>query len=90
MRKLLLIFSLLFLLVQFNFAQRKMENLDRGLLAQKVATGVYVNWRITGQEWFGTSYNIYRDGVKLNSSPITGASNYTDATGTASSKYTSI
>ncbi len=72
----------------YSFAQRQMENLGRGLVAQKITGGVYINWRITGQEWYGTAYNLYRDGVKLNAAPITGASNYTDAGGTTQSVYT--
>jgi len=69
------------------FGQRIMENLDRGLIAAQTADGVYINWRITGQEWFGTAYNIYRDGQKLNATPITGASNYTDPAGSLTSQY---
>ncbi len=84
------LFILFFLLISVcSFAQRQMENLDRGLIAQKVTgKGMYVNWRITGQEWYGTSYNLYRDGILVNTTPITGASNYTDATGTPESVYT--
>lgn len=69
-------------------AQRKMENLGHGLVAVKINNGVYLSWRITGQEWRGTSYNIYRDGVKITPTPITGASNYLDITGNLSSSYT--
>lgn len=86
MRKITIITFLLLSFVSL-FAQRAMENLDRGLVAAKIANGVYVNWRITGQEWNGVSYNIYRDGTKINVSPITGASNFIDASGTLSSKY---
>ena len=81
----LLLICLLFL--QPLHSQRRMESLDRGLVAAKVANGVYVNWRITGEEWFDVSYNIYRDNAKINSVPITGASNYEDPAGTLASKY---
>ncbi len=86
MKKILILLSLLVSLC--SYAQRQMENLGRGLVAQKVSGGMYVNWRITGQEWYGTSYNLYRDGTKLNATPITGASNYTDPSGTTQSVYT--
>lgn len=77
-----------FLLLSTNlFAQRKMENLDRGLVAVKTNEGVYVNWRITGQEWYDVAYNLYRDGTKVNQEPIAGASNYLDASGSNNSKY---
>jgi autotransporter-associated beta strand protein len=69
-------------------AQRPMEKLDRSIVAQQTAAGVYVNWRIPSEEWYNTAYNIYRDGVKLNDGAITGASNFIDANGSTSSTYT--
>lgn len=81
------ILLVIFLLAELAGAQRKMENLGRGLVAVKIENGVYLNWRITGQEWRGTSYNIYRDGIKINDAPITGASNYIDTGGALTSKY---
>lgn len=68
-------------------AQRFMDKLDRGLVAVKTTDGVYCSWRILGEEYYGVKYNLYRDGVKVNSTPLT-VSNYTDAAGTASSTYT--
>lgn len=82
-----LILLVVLLFTQLVVGQRKMENLGRGLVAIKIENGVYLNWRITGQEWRGTAYNVYRDGVKINSTPITGASNYIDTGGGLSSKY---
>jgi autotransporter-associated beta strand protein len=64
-----------------------METLDRGLVAIKVSGGVYTSWRIPGDEWYDVTYNLYRNGTKVNASPLT-VSNYTDASGTASSTYT--
>jgi len=46
-----------------------MENLDRGVVAVKLASGVYVGWRMLGYEYTGTdsdtSYNLYKDGTLL-------------------------
>ncbi|MDR2085854.1 MAG: autotransporter-associated beta strand repeat-containing protein [Dysgonamonadaceae bacterium] len=64
-----------------------MENLDRGLVAVEVVNGVYIQWRIPASEWYGTTYHLYRDGAKITSSPISGASNYTDTDGTPASHY---
>lgn len=86
MRK-ILVSILLFLLFFTLSSQRRMENLGRGLVASKISNGVYVNWRIPAQEWRNVSYNLYRDGAKINASPITGASNFVDASGTLTSKY---
>lgn len=68
-------------------AQRPMDKLDRGLVAVKKPVGVYVGWRIQGEEYYDTQYNLYRDGVKLNETPLD-VSNYVDASGTAASTYT--
>jgi hypothetical protein len=67
-----------------------MENIDRGVVAVKVSGGVYVGWRMFGYEYDTTatnvSYNLYKDGTKL--ANVTDSTNYLDAAGTASSKYT--
>lgn len=81
--KILLIALMLFPLN--SLAQRQMEDLDRGVLA--VRTGgskVLVSWRILGTEFTTASYNIYRGSTKINSTPITGASNFEDTTTTNS------
>ena len=51
---------LLLLIAQTSMAQRPMEKLDRGLYAQKLSNGVYVNWRINSDEWYNTYYKVYR------------------------------
>ncbi|QOS76604.1 rhamnogalacturonan lyase [Paenibacillus sp. JNUCC31] len=67
---------------------RQMELLDRGVVAVKTGTGVFVSWRLLGTEGSNVSYNVYRDGTKVNASPITNSTNLQDASGTSSSKYT--
>ncbi len=67
-------------------AQRNMDKLDRGLVAMKTSSGVFCSWRIYGEEYYDVTYNIYRDGTKLNSEPLS-VSNYTDAGGSTSSSY---
>ncbi|WP_411830167.1 rhamnogalacturonan lyase [Paenibacillus alba] len=67
---------------------RQMEKLDRGLVAVKVTTGVLVSWRLLGTEASNTSFNLYRNGTKLNAAPITTSTNYQDNSGTTSSSYT--
>ena len=68
-------------------AQRTMDKLDRGLVAVKTGSGIFCSWRIMGEEYYDVTYNIYRDGTKLNATPLN-TSNYTDASGSTSSKYT--
>jgi len=69
-------------------AQRQMEALDRGLVA--VSTGgskVFLSWRLFGTDASSTAFNIYRGTTKINASPITGATNYVDESGSTSATY---
>ena len=68
-------------------AQRLTDKLDRGLVAIETDAGVFCSWRVLAEEYYDVTYNLYRDGVKVNAEPLT-VSNYTDAAGTAASKYT--
>ena len=70
-----------------GWAQRKMESLDRGLTAVKTTKGVFLSWRILGEEYYDVEYNVYRDGKKLNEAPLN-VSNFTDEGGSTGSKYT--
>ncbi|WP_249717308.1 rhamnogalacturonan lyase [Paenibacillus sp. J45TS6] len=65
-----------------------MEYLDRGVVAVKADTGVFVSWRLLGTEGSGVTFNVYRDGVKVNATPIMNSTNLQDSAGTTSSKYT--
>ncbi|MBR6287459.1 MAG: rhamnogalacturonan lyase [Bacteroidaceae bacterium] len=67
-------------------AQRKTDQLDRGLVAVKVSSGVYVSWRVQADEYYGVTYKLYRNGALIAQNLY--ASNYTDAGGSASSTYT--
>jgi rhamnogalacturonan endolyase len=78
---------LVFTLIAFStsiFSQnppRQMENLDRGVLAVRTKSNeVLITWRIFASEFENASYNIYRNSILLNTSPISGASNYIDST----------
>ena len=68
-------------------AARQMEWLNRGLVAVKTSGGVFLSWRVLGTDGDATGFNLYRDGEKIASFTGTQASNYTDAKGTAASKY---
>ncbi len=85
--KLLLVIFLTF----FNFhafSQKVMEPLNRALVAVKTDDGVFLSWRIFAtDENTTTSYNLYRNGILVNSTPISGISNYTDSNGSIDSNY---
>ena len=84
-RILTLLFALF--LLQVASAQYKMENLDRGVVAFVNGNNVFVSWRMLGTEPMEASYNVYRDGQKVNQNPITNSTNYLDAGGNVNSKY---
>lgn len=66
------------------FAQRQMENLNRGVVAINQGGGkAFVSWRLLGTEPTDLGFYVYRvsgteKAVLLNSSPITGATNLID------------
>ena len=68
------------------FAQRTTDKLDRGLVAMKVNSGVYLSWRLLGSEYYDVTYNVYKDGTLIKSGLKT--SNYSDTSGNATSTYT--
>lgn len=66
---------------------RQMETLDRSPVAVKVEGGVYTGWRLFGTDATSTTFNLYRDGQKVNSEPIADSTNFLDAAGTLTSEY---
>lgn len=63
------------------------EKLDRGLVAVKTANGVFVSWRSLEEDPATMTFDVYRDGEKVNTSPITRGTNLNDRKGTVDSKY---
>ncbi|MVN78672.1 T9SS type A sorting domain-containing protein [Hymenobacter sp. HMF4947] len=69
-------------------AQRRMEKLDRGVVAIRTsASAVFVSWRLFGTDPSGLAFNVYRGTTKLNPTPLTGATNLTD-NAAADERYT--
>ncbi len=68
-------------------AQRRTDKLDRGIVAVPSTTSGYlVSWRLMGEEYYNTTFNLYRNGTKLNSTPLS-VSNYVDTGGSSTSQY---
>jgi hypothetical protein len=62
-------------------APKQMEFLNRGVVAVRTSTStVYVGWRLLGTDPSAISFNVYRDNIKLNASPVTGSTNFIDNT----------
>ncbi len=83
-----IIFLFVSLVVAFGNinAQRKMENLGRGVVAVRTGSAsAFVSWRLLGTDPQSIGFNVYRStgggtAVMLNSSTLTGGTNYTDNT----------
>lgn len=63
------------------------EKLDRGVIAVKTDAGVFISWRSLSSDDQSTTFNIYRDGAKINESPITAGTSFNDADGNGKSTY---
>jgi hypothetical protein len=77
--------ALLVFFITFSaMAQRHMERLGRGVVAlRSSSTQVYVGWRLLGNDPDDIAFNLYRSAnggaaVKLNASPLTTTTDYTD------------
>ena len=87
--KRLLFLAILMIATLGVHAQRKTDQLDRGLVAVKTTSGVYCSWRILGEEYYDVTYNLYRDGTKINGDQPLEVTNFLDAAGgTENSTYT--
>lgn len=70
-------------------AQRRMERLNRGVVAVPAEEGeVFVSWRLLADDPEDVAFNVYRSAgggppVRLNSAPLGGPTHYRDAAETA-------
>ncbi len=68
--------------------KRQMEYLDRGAIAIRIEKGMFIAYRLNGWECVDSvGFNIYADGVKINSEVLYGATNYIDKDGNFDTKY---
>ena len=56
----------------YDYSQLQRERLDRGLVAVRTADGkVAVSWRTLMSDAKGQPFDVYRNGVRLNTAPLT-------------------
>ncbi|MER5756875.1 rhamnogalacturonan lyase [Streptomyces sp. NPDC002088] len=67
---------------------RQVEALDRGVVSVHTDSGNLVSWRWLGTDPGDVSFNVYRAGTKVNSTPITGSTNYFHSGAPAQADYT--
>ncbi|MDT0342833.1 rhamnogalacturonan lyase family protein [Streptomyces litchfieldiae] len=66
----------------------QMEDLNRGLVSVRSGSGNLVSWRLLGTESYDTAFNVYRNGTKVNGSPVTDSTNYLDNGAPSEATYT--
>lgn len=64
------------------------EKLSRGAIATKTDNGMLVSWRWLIDDAENTTFNVLRNGSKLNTTPISSKTNWLDSDGTTSDTYT--
>ncbi|MDE5998404.1 MAG: rhamnogalacturonan lyase [Muribaculaceae bacterium] len=63
----------------YDFSKLKMESLGRGVVAVREAPDkVNISWRYLSQDPEDQSFDIYRNGKKINKTPITQSTYYSD------------
>lgn len=63
------------------------EYLDRGVVAVKTDSGVFVSWRSLNTDAASTTFDVYRNSVKINTEPISKVTSFSDPDGTAGAVY---
>ncbi len=67
---------------------RQVEKLDRGVVSVHTGSGNLVSWRWLGTDPDNVSFNVYRAGTKVNSTPVTGSTNYFHSGAPSQADYT--
>ncbi|WP_027341092.1 rhamnogalacturonan lyase family protein [Hamadaea tsunoensis] len=67
---------------------KQMERLNRGLISVRSGSGNLVSWRWLATDPDNVGFNVYRGTTKVNSSPITNATDYLDSGAAAGAAYT--
>ena len=65
----------------------QVEQLDRGLIAVPTKYGNYLSWRLLARDPETVSFDVYRNGQKINHSKLTDVTSCVDEQGTASDRY---
>ncbi|GGL06871.1 rhamnogalacturonan lyase family protein [Planomonospora parontospora] len=67
---------------------KQVEDLDRGLISVRSGSANLVSWRLLATDPDGVAFNLYRDGTKVNPTPVTGSTNHLDTGASADASYT--
>lgn len=67
--------------------ERDAERIGRQPVAVAQEDGVYLGWRMQGDDPEQIGFHVYRDGERITDEPITGSTNYVDPDGTIDATY---
>lgn len=74
--------------IEADKKKKKMETLNRSLVAMKVENGVFLSWRLNAWEYeMGIDFVLFRNGERI-TGVISNSTNYLDADGKAGDVYT--
>lgn len=73
---------------QTNTGTVQQEQLGRAPVAVKTSQGILVSWRSLKADAANLGFTVYRDGTRLNATPLTTKTNYLDDGGQPGSTYT--
>ena len=59
--------------------RRHSENLDRGVIAFEKNNGTYISWRLLKSDPENITFDVYRDGRKINTRPVADTTDYFDS-----------
>ncbi|MTE23576.1 fibronectin type III domain-containing protein [Microbacterium sp. ZXX196] len=66
---------------------RDAERIGRQPVAVAQDGGVYLGWRMNGDDAVDVAFHVYRDGERITAEPVTGSTNLLDADGSADATY---
>ncbi|ACZ42016.1 FG-GAP repeat protein [Thermobaculum terrenum ATCC BAA-798] len=67
---------------------RRMEKISRAPIAVHTDNGILVSWRLLASDPPNIAFDVYRNGHKINKSPIRDRTNYLDRSGDTEAVYT--
>ena len=73
----------------YDYSKLRMEELGRGVIAVRQGPSeVFVTWRSLSEDPSGIKFNVFRDGVKVNASPVRDVTYFVDSyAGKAATRY---
>ncbi len=82
----LILFVVLYVTVLYA---QQLERLTRGLVAVPAKDkGIYIGWRLLSTDPSNIKFNVYRNNIKINETPIENSTNFIDINGTINDRYT--